>query len=75
VRVVARFRPLNENEKRKKDQTSHEKFDITFSGDTNVDIQLDKASHNFSYDKVYDWDSLQVYLVNMSFSFLIARCL
>eukprot|EP01118_Nematostelium_gracile_P003663 TRINITY_DN14236_c0_g1_i1.p1 TRINITY_DN14236_c0_g1~~TRINITY_DN14236_c0_g1_i1.p1 ORF type:complete len:269 (-),score=69.42 TRINITY_DN14236_c0_g1_i1:265-1071(-) len=59
VRVVARFRPFNEIEKRKQDQAIREKFELHFPDETAVEVKIDKQNHNFAFDKVYDTDSIQ----------------
>lgn len=59
VRVIARFRPLTEKEKKATGVRSQ--FDIQCASETNtVDISIDKTPHSFTFDKVYWVDSLQV---------------
>ena len=60
IKVIARFRPLNENEKKKKDQANHSEFEFTISDGKRVDLRVDKTVHNFSFDASYDVDCKQV---------------
>lgn len=57
VKVIARFRPLNESEKKK---NSSSQFDIKFPNSETVGITVDQHSYTFSFDGVYDMNSLQV---------------
>jgi hypothetical protein len=67
VKVICRFRALNEIEKRKKEQTSHTNFDIKIAQSKRVDIKLDKTSSNFSFDNVYEEKSTQVHPIILHF--------
>lgn len=64
VKVVARFRPLNENEKKKNSNTQHYEFDLQFRNPTTVEVRVDKQFHTFSFDGVYDTDCLQVFTIS-----------
>lgn len=61
IKVIARFRPFNENEKKKKDQSVHSDFSFDVSDGKRIDLKVDKATHNFTFDAIYDSDAQQVY--------------
>ncbi len=59
IKVVARFRPFNENEKKNQDKTGHSEFELNFTDGVRVEIKLDKQSYNFTFDIVYDTETKQ----------------
>lgn len=50
IKVVARFRPFNENEKKNQDKTGHSEFEVNCVDRVRVDMKLDKQSYSFTFD-------------------------
>jgi hypothetical protein len=61
IKVVARFRPFNENEKKNQDKAkeAHGDFEVRCLEGTRVEMKLDKQNYNFSFDCVYDTETRQ----------------
>jgi hypothetical protein len=60
IKVIARFRPYNDNEKKNKDRASHQEFDLDFADGNRVEMKIDRQSYSFTYDIVFDPETRQV---------------